>query len=237
MPQEELAKKMERLAEQSLQTEKFKAVSTLAAGMAHEIKNPLTAIQTFAEFIPEKHGDPAFAQKLHEILIFESKRIQRIVQDVLDFAKPKTPQLQSVNFGPLVESTFNLLSGELLKRHIKWTIDCQHDGANLHADPDQLRQVLINLIQNAADAMPDGGELKIATQTINNRLELTVSDTGHGIQPELLPKIFDPFVTTKENGNGLGLAVVYSIIQSHHGSVRADSQPGRGTTFTVSLPL
>ena len=97
--------------------------------------------------------------------------------------------------------------------------------------------MLINLIQNAADAMPNGGQLKIATQTVNNHLELTASDTGCGIPAALLPKIFDPFVTTKPDGNGLGLAMVYSILQAHRGSIRADSQPGRGTIFTVTLPL
>ena len=236
-PQEEIARRMERLEEQAFQTEKFKAVSTLAAGMAHEIKNPLTAIQTFADFIPERHRDPEFAKKLHEVLTTEAKRMRELVQDLLTFAKPKSPQLKPVDIGPLVASTVSMLSGELLKKQIQWSVDCRHNGAAIHADPDQLRQVLINLIQNAADAMPAGGQLKITTQAVNSHLELTISDTGSGIPPALLPKIFDPFVTTKPDGNGLGLAMVYSIIQAHHGSIRANSHPGHGTFFTVSLPL
>jgi signal transduction histidine kinase len=235
--QEQLAKRMERLEEQALLSEKFKAVSTLAAGMAHEIKNPLTAIRTFAKFIPEKRGDPEFLDKLHQILTVETERIHGIVQDVLSFAKPRPPQPRDVDLGALIASTVNLLSSELLKKRVRWSVDCTHNGAVIHADPDQLRQVLINLIQNAADAMPAGGRLKIATRSVNNHLELTISDTGTGIPLTLLPKIFDPFVTTKPDGNGLGLAVVYSIIQSHRGSIRADSQPNHGTTFTVSLPL
>jgi len=237
IPQEQLIKRMERLEEQALQAEKFKAVSTLAAGMAHEIKNPLTTLKTFTEFIPEKQHDPAFLQRLHEVYTTEINRIQNIVKDLLEFSKPRPPELKPVDIGPLIVSTANLLSGDLLRRRVQWTIDCQHNGSILQADAGQLRQVLINLIQNAADAMPSGGKLKIATQAINNHLELTVSDTGSGISPALLPKIFDPFVTTKADGNGLGLAVVYSIIQTHRGSIRANSQPGRGTTFTVSLPL
>ncbi len=237
MSQQHLAKRMERLEEQALQTEKFKAVSTLAAGMAHEIKNPLTAIQTFAAFIPEKHKDPEFAKKLQEVLTAEAKRMQELVQDLLTFAKPKIPQLQPVDLAPLIASTLTLLSSDLSKHRVQWAVDCQHNGTAIHADPDQLRQVLINLIQNAADAMPGGGQLKISTQAVNSHLELTVSDTGSGIPPTLLPKIFDPFVTTKPDGNGLGLAMVYSILQSHHGSIRADSQLNHGTTFTVSLPL
>jgi len=234
--QEHLVKKLERLEEQALQAEKFKAVSTLAAGMAHEIKNPLTTLKIFTEYIPEKRNDPDFLQKLHEVYTTEINRIQNIVKDLLEFSKPRPPELKPVDIGPLIASTVNLLSGDLLHRRVQWTIDCQHNGSVLHADASQLRQVLINLIQNAADAMPKGGKLSIATQAINNHIELTVSDTGSGIPAALLPKIFDPFVTTKPDGNGLGLAVVYSIIQSHRGSIRADSQPGCGTTFTVSLP-
>ncbi len=245
VPQEELARRMERLEEQALQAEKFKAVSTLAAGMAHEIKNPLTAIQTFADFIPEKHQDPEFVKKLHEVLTTEARRMRELLQDLLTFAKPKSPQLKPVDIGPLVASTVSMLSGELLKKQIQWSVDCRHNGASIHADADQLRQVLINLIQNAADAMPAGGKLSIATQAVNSHLELTVSDTGHGIPAALLPKIFDPFVTTKPDGNGLGLAMVYSILQAHRGSIRADSPThlpadgsvAGGTTFTVSLPL
>ena len=236
-PQEEIAKRLERLEEQALQTEKFKAVSTLAAGMAHEIKNPLTTLKTFTEYIPEKQGDPAFLQKLHEVYTTEINRIQAIVKDLLEFSKPRPPELKPIDIGPLIASTVNLLSGDLLRRRVQWTVDCRHNGSVLHADADQLRQVLINLIQNAADAMPAGGQLRIATQAVNSHLELTVSDTGHGIPLALLPKIFDPFVTTKPDGNGLGLAMVYSILQAHRGSIRVDSQPNRGTTFTVSLPL
>ncbi len=236
-PQEEIAKRLERLEEQALQSEKFKAVSTLAAGMAHEIKNPLTAIQTFAGFIPEKHKDPEFAKKLQEVLTAEAKRMQELVQDLLTFAKPKAPQLQPVDLAPLIASTLTLLSSDLSKHRVQWAVDCQHNGAAIHADSDQLRQVLINLIQNAADAMPSGGQIKITTQAVNSHLELTVSDTGSGIPPALLPKIFDPFVTTKPDGNGLGLAMVYSILQAHRGTIHAKSEPKQGTTFTVCLPL
>lgn len=237
VPQEALAKRVEKLEEQALQTEKLRAVSVLAAGMAHEIKNPLTTLKTFTEFIPERQRDPAFLQKLHDVYTTEINRIQNIVKDLLDFAKPKPPQLKPVNLEFLIRSTLQLLSNDLLKQQVQWSLDCRHNGAPLRADPDQLRQVLINLIQNAADAMPNGGRLSIATQSINSHIELTISDTGTGIPKDLLPKIFDPFVTTKENGNGLGLAMVHSIIRAHGGIIHADSSPGHGTTFIMSLPL
>lgn len=234
---EGLAKRMERLEEQAFHAEKFRAISTMAAGMAHEIKNPLSALQTFAEFIPDKHKDPSFAKNLHGVLSSETQRIQKLVQEILDFAKPKRPKLQEIEPGRLISSTVDLLSSELLKRRVKWEVDCRHNGSAVSADPDQLRQILINLIQNAADAMPRGGKLTIATRQKNESVELIVSDTGEGIPKELLPKIFDPFVSTKPNGNGLGLAMVYSMVRANRGTIRVTSKPHQGTTFTVSLPL
>jgi len=236
VPQEAVVKRMERLEQEAIRSEKLKAISTLAAGMAHEIKNPLTAIKTFSESVSEFRDDPTFMKQYNETMPAEISRIQRIVQDLLNFAKPKSPELKPVELGPLIHSTVSLLSSELSKRHIHWTVTCQHNGAAPQADADQLRQVLINLVQNAAEAMPDGGTLTITTQTNDGHWELQVSDTGQGIPKELLPKIFDPFVTTKEHGNGLGLAMVYSIIQAHHGTIHVASTPGHGTTFTLRLP-
>ena len=237
VPQEALVKRVEKLEEQIIQTEKLKAISTLAAGMAHEIKNPLTAIKTFAEFIPEKQNDPIFMKRLHHVLTSETQRIQEVVQELLEFAKPKTPNLKPVDPGPIIKSTVDFLSGDLSKHSIQWSISCQHNGATIQADSDQLRQVLINLIQNAADAMPNGGTLTLATQVNDGYLELTVTDTGEGIPKELLPKIFDPFVTTKPNGTGLGLAMVQNLIRAHHVTISASSTPARGTTFTLRFPL
>lgn len=236
MPQEELVKHVEHLEQQALLADKLKTISTLAAGMAHEIKNPLTALQTFAEFIPEKQSDPAFLKKLQEVMAAETRRIQGIVQELLDFAKPKPPQLKEVNPSSLIASTVDFLSGDLLKHHIRWALNCRHDGATIQADPDQLRQVLINLIQNAIEAMPNGGTLTVATNRLNDHLQIAVSDTGQGISRDLLTRIFDPFVTTKSRGTGLGLAMVQTILQSHRGIIYAASSP-RGTTFTVRLPL
>jgi len=237
VPQEELVKRMERLEEQALQAEKFKAVSTLAAGMAHEIKNPLTALLTFTEFIPERHKDPEFIKKLHEIFSSETRRIQGIVQELLEFSKPKPPHPRPVEIGRLIESTLDLLAGDLIKRGIKYSVSCGHDGVQAQADPDQMRQVFMNLIQNAADAMPEGGSLEFHTRIVEGCLEIRVTDTGHGIPKHLLAKIFDPFVTTKPAGTGLGLAVVYSILQQHHGTIRAENRPDGGAVFTLRLPV
>ena len=227
----------ERLKQELVRSEKLKAISTLAAGMAHEIKNPLTTIKTFAEFIPEKQNDPIFMKRLHHVLTSETQRIQEVVQELLEFAKPKTPNLKPVDLGPIIKSTVDFLSSDLLKRGIQRTISCRHNSATIQADSDQLRQVLINLIQNAADAMPNGGMLTFATQINNGYLEMGITDTGEGISKELLPKIFDPFVTTKPNGTGLGLAMVQTLVRAHHGTISVASTPGHGTTFTLRVPL
>ena len=236
-PQEALALRLERLEEEVQTAEKQKAIATLAAGMAHEIKNPLTALKTYADFIPEKVNDPAFQKRLHEVFSTETERIQQLVKELLDFAKPKLPQLKTIEPKELIQSTIRLFSSELIKRQIQCNVACNHNGCRVEADPDQLRQILINLIQNAVDAMGPGGTLTIATQEKSGWLELTISDTGEGIPSELLPKIFDPFVTTKSNGTGLGLAMVRSLLHAHHGTIAVDSRPAAGTTFTVRLPL
>ncbi len=236
--QEELGKRMELLEQQALLNEKLKAVSTLAAGMAHEIKNPLTILQTYAQFIPEKRHDDAFITTLQETLSSETRRIQQIVQDLLDFAKPKPPRMQPVDLAGLIQSTTNLFSGEFIKRKVNCEVHCDLNGALLQADRDQLRQVLINLVQNALDAMPAGGKLSIQGTVIpDEAVVLKISDTGEGIPKHLLPKIFDPFVTGKETGNGLGLTMVYSIVQAHRGTIQVDSTPEQGTTFTLRFPL
>lgn len=139
VPQEELVKRMERLEEQALQVEKFKAVSTLAAGMAHEIRNPLTALKTFTEYIPEKSHDPEFLKKLHEVFSREVDRITKITRELLEFAKPKPPNLTPVDVEPLVNSTINLLSGDLLKHQVQWTVNCRHNGAIIRAHRGTIR--------------------------------------------------------------------------------------------------
>ena len=206
--------------------------------MAHEIKNPLTILKTYAQFVTEKHTDPVFAKELQETLSEETGRIQRIVQELLDFAKPKTPRMQPVDLAQLIQSTVNLFSGEFLKHKINCSVDCNLNGALLQADPDQMRQVLINLIQNAIEAMPNGGKISIeCSVTPGKEILLKISDTGVGIPKHLLPKIFDPFVTGKETGNGLGLTMVYSIVQANRGTIQVDSIPGRYTHFSVRLPM
>ncbi len=232
--QEELAKRMERLEAQAMQTEKFKAVSTLAAGMAHEIKNPLTIIQTYAQYLTERHDDPTFIKECQESILSETKRMKNITKDLMSFAKPSDTKRIPVELEELVRSTVLLLAQNLSQQKIGWNVACEPETTTvIQADPDQIRQILINLIQNAADAMPNGGTVSVSTKSTDEHAYIVITDTGCGIPPEILPKIFDPFVTTKPDGNGLGLTMVYSMVQANCGTIQVDSAPGQGTTFTI----
>ena len=253
-PHEEIVRRMERLEQEVRQSEKLKAISTLAAGMAHEIKNPLCAIKTFAEFLPEKGMDPEFQQKFQRIVTKEVDKIDRIVRQVLSFAKPDAPQLRPVQLSRVLDETIDLLSSETVSRRI--TVERHYDGADtVQADPEQLRQVFLNLFLNSLEAMNghaylprqegdheesrrrQGGQLSISTKQDGSNLTVSISDTGCGIPKEQLQRIFDPFFTTKEQGTGLGLSVVQGIIKEHRGSITFDSQPNRGTTCTLRFPL
>jgi len=249
-----------RLREELQKNEKLKAVATLAAGMAHEIKNPLTSIKTFTEYLPQKGTDPAFREKFHHIVGHEVERINHIVRQLLEFSKPSDLDLRESDINKLLDETLDLLNNDFLKYNIK--VQKQYTPLPpINIDPSQMKQVFLNLFLNAVDAMPTGGTITIQTNTINptnamnpinsinnprhttydirntNPVAITITDTGHGIAKEDLKHIFDPFFTKKEGGTGLGLSVVHGIIEKHGGHINVSSRLDYGTIFTITLPL
>lgn len=235
-PHEELARRMERLEQEVRDADKLKAVSTLAAGMAHEIKNPLTSLKTFAAYLPEKASDPIFQQKFQRIVTHEVEKIDQIVRRLLDFAKPASSPLQPAQISRILDETLDFLNNECVKRRIE--VERSYDpNGTIHTDPQQLRQVFLNIFLNSLEAMEDGGRLSVATASRNGHLTVTIQDTGLGIPKEHLDRIFEPFFTTKLNGTGLGLSVVHGIITEHRGTITLDSHPGEGTTVRIELPL
>ncbi len=235
-PYEELVKRMERLEQETQQTEKLKAVATLAAGMAHEIKNPLSSIKTFTEYLPQKYDDPDFREKFARIVSQEVGKINDLVQRLLEFAKPPQPQKQPVRISQLIDETVELLHDRLLSKHIEVArAYTQDDG--LCVDPGQMRQVFLNILLNSIDAMDPQGCISIATVAEDGHVDVIIADTGPGIPKKDLARVFDPFYTTKPDGTGLGLSVVHSIVQEHGGRVVLDSDIGRGTTVRIQLPL
>jgi len=219
------------------QNEKLKAVATLASGMAHEIKNPLTPIKTFSEQLPSRLDDKEFLLKFSRIISKEVDRIDNLVQQLLNFAKPAPPQLKQVNIHQLIEQTLELLNNDLIRHKISLNTSFENKNILIRLDPQQIKQALLNIFLNAIDAMPEGGLLSVNTSTQSNKLCITITDTGKGISPEDIKHIFDPFFSKKDHGTGLGLSITHEIIKNHNGKIFAESELGKGTVFKIELPI
>jgi signal transduction histidine kinase len=229
--QEELKKAQEELK----RSERLKAVGTLAAGMAHEIKNPLTGIKTFTEYLPSKGGNPDFRDKFYKIVSSEVNKINDIVQQLLDFSKPKPLQLKPCNINNLLDQTLSFLNNDFIKNNIKVNKNYNSTLPYLNIDPNQIQQVFLNLFLNSIDAMKQGGTLAIITKLTQNSTEIIIQDTGTGISNKDLEHVFDPFYSTKEKGTGLGMSIVYGIIKEHKGEISVESEVNKGTTFRIRL--
>ena len=232
----ELAEQRERLLTEVRKTDQLRAVSTLAAGMAHEIKNPLTAIKTFTEFLPEKYDDPDFRAKFHRIVGGEVNRINHLVQRLLEFSRPAPPQLAPVRISEIAQETVECLSATLVQQRIQVETSFTELDEVL-ADRGQLKQALLNILLNGIEAMEPGGRLSVSTAQRDSVVEVVIEDTGRGIPQEALSRVFDPFYSTKERGTGLGLSIVHTIITEHGGRIALKSRPGLGTRCTLRFPL
>lgn len=231
-----LAEENKLLKKEAYDKEKFKSIATLASGMAHEIKNPLTAIKAFAEHLPKKKNDEEFISKFSRIVNHEVDRIDSIVNQLLDFAKPTQPKLENHDINQLIKETFDFLNSKFLQHRIKTFHDAQ-EPLMLPIDKNQMRQVMLNLLLNAIDAMPDGGTITVGSRKENGSAIISITDTGTGISEKDITHIFDPFHTQKDHGTGLGLAICYGIIQEHNGRISVVSKKDEGTTFEIVLPV
>jgi signal transduction histidine kinase len=223
--------------------EKLASLGTLAAGVAHEIRNPLTAINVRVHSL-KKHLAPNSSEQEDALVIgYEIQRLERIVQEFLQFARPADPKFLSVSADSLLARMQSLFGPKLEKTTIRLNLESVPD-IWVRVDPHQIEQVLINLIQNAAESMEHGGAITLRARGGTARLQgrarpavrLEVSDTGKGIPPEVRKRMFDPFFTTKEAGTGLGLAIAASIVEKHGGALECRSEVNRGTTFAILLP-
>ncbi len=230
-------RKLKTTTDRLVQQERMVTAGRFAMGLAHEIKNPLAAIKTFTEYLPERHEDPAFRDEFSRVVGKEVDRINRIVQSLSDFAKPLPLRVETVDVQRLLHDTVILLSNDCLKRDVTVHEALEPDPIVLPADPHQLRQAILNFCLNALDAMPHGGTLTVGCALRDGEAILTIADTGCGIPQEQLAHLFDPFFTTKDTGMGLGLAVVKQIVDQHVGTIDVESEVGRGTTFAIRLPL
>jgi signal transduction histidine kinase len=240
----QIAQENELLKQELEKSERLKAVASLAAGMAHEIKNPLTALKTFAEYLPQKANDPEFIPKFSQIVSREVGRIDNLVHQLLEFAKPSPLKIEEVDIHKLLDDILGFLSNDLLKHNIKVIKEFNPDLVQfpLKGDLNKLKQAFLNLFINAIDAMPSGGTLTVLTLIRENprgekSAEIHVQDTGYGITEKDLAHLFEPFHSTKEQGTGLGLSITYGIIKEHRGDVSVESKLKEGTKFTIELPI
>ncbi len=219
-------------------SEKLASLGRLAAGVAHEINNPLTGVLTFAHLMKEKPNmDGQDLQDL-DLMIHETTRAAEIVRGLLDFARERAVIKEPLNLNEVIVRTIRLIRNQKLFERIAIEEDLANDLPDIEGDMNQLQQVLLNLSLNACEAMPTGGTLNIRTRSEDRGVMVRLADTGCGIQPEHLERVFDPFFTTKPvgKGTGLGLSVSYGIVQQHGGTIEVDSQPGRGTAFILVFP-
>jgi len=212
----------------------------LAAGVAHEINNPLTGVLSFAESLIEESSDDDPRKKDYEVISHEALRCREIVRNLLDFARQREPAPIPTDLTGVVERALRLISHQAGLNNIEVVTDLAPNLPTVVADPTQMEQVFLNLFVNACEAMPEGGRLSIASRydTAQQEVTVAVGDTGHGMAPETLGRIFEPFYSTKDGkSSGLGLAVSWGIVQQHGGRLEAESQEGQGSTFRVVMPV
>jgi two-component system NtrC family sensor kinase len=237
---------------QLYQSEKLASVGRLAAGVAHEINNPLTGVLTYSSYLLKRANGNAEMKDDLEVIVRETKRCREIVKDLLDFARQSPPEKHPVKINDVIAYAVRIVQNQLLMYHIKLEQSLQADLPLINADANQIQQVLVNLLVNAGDAIGEnGGVISLTTKLCDAaanataglsqakaHVQINVSDTGCGIPTENLPKLFEPFFSTKgQKGNGLGLAVVWGIIEKHNGKITVESEAGKGTTFKILLPV
>ena len=219
-------------------TRRLASLGRLAAGVAHEIRNPLSSIKGFATYFRDRYRDNPEDQKTSEVMIQEVDRLNRVISQLLEFARPPVIQKKRASLQSLIQRSLKMIERQTSAKGIQVLSELPSDIQDVDLDPDGINQVLLNLYLNAIEAMEQGGTLTVSLSKKESSpwVKLTVTDTGAGISREDLEHVFDPYFTTKQTGTGLGLAIVHKIIEAHRGEVRAESEVGRGTAVSVLLP-
>ena len=234
---EQVVEKLQQREREVLRAERLAAVGQLAAGVGHEIRNPLTSIKLLIQTSRRDPQSGGLSDEDLDLIEQEIQRLERAVQGFLDYARPPKLQRTACDLSALVQKTLNLVRGRAERQHVNLQFEEPAAPVILEADAAQLQQVLVNLTLNALDAMPHGGKLGIAIEANDSqRIELRVADTGPGIPSEIFPRIFEPFVTAKETGLGLGLVVSKRIVEEHGGTIKASNREQAGAEFTLLLP-
>jgi two-component system, NtrC family, sensor histidine kinase HydH len=217
--------------------ERLSAIGHLSAGLAHEIRNPLASISGAASILRRNLPADEKLERCVHIIDAECQRLNRLLTNFLNFARPRLPSFQQTNLRALLKDVIQVAEHALSKRQIRLMDQVDNDLPDVECDPDQVRQVLLNLLINAIEASPDGAAITLSAQAEEGRVVIRVVDEGSGVAPEHIEKLFDPFFTTKESGTGLGLPVAHQIVGQMGGNLSARRNGDRGMTFSVALPL
>jgi len=222
--------------EQLRRADRLTALGELSAGMAHEIRNPLGSIKGAVEILKDDYSSDDAKYEFIQILLKETDRLNNIVQEFLGFARPKQPSFQQADLNEALDSVLTLTAQEARKAGIRLEKRLDPGIGKRSLDAGLLKQAFLNLVLNAIQAMPQGGVLTVESSLRDGAIEVKIKDTGSGISEESRKKLFSPFFTTKKNGTGLGLAITYRIVENHRGRIDVASEPGKGATFTVTIP-
>ena len=228
-----------RLESQLVQNDKLTSIGLLAAGVAHEVNTPLAVISSYSQMLRKETSPGDVRFRLVDKIIKQSFRASEIVNNLLRFSRTKPAEFGTVNLHRIIDDTLALLEHQLDNANIRTQREFLADDPVTMGNSGRLQQVFLNLLINSKDAMTVGGVVHIRTEQVNSRIQVLIEDTGTGISPENVEKIYDPFFTTKAagRGTGLGLSVSYGIIQEHGGAISVESEPGKGTSFRLELPL
>jgi len=222
--------------------DRLSSLGMLTAGLAHEIRNPLVAIRTFTQLLPERYQDTEFRDSFQAVALKEVDRICGLVSDLLSFARPSTPNVSAESVNEIVEGIARILESEAKEKDVSVNLRLGGGLPKIYIDKEQIKQVCMNIILNAIQSIEGEGIVGISTRPLGGNgseefVQIEVRDTGVGIPEKDLENIFDPFFTTKKEGNGLGLSISHQIVQEHGGYILVESKPGKGTTFFINLPV
>ncbi|MGD0309090.1 MAG: ATP-binding protein [Acidobacteriota bacterium] len=240
---EETARQLEKAnqelrdsSEHLKRADRLAAIGNLSAGLAHEIRNPLASIEGAAGILESGQVGEEQEREFLGIIKKECRRMNRLLGDLLDFARPRRPQRQRISVEILLDSVMSLVAHAAESKTIHLIKEVSPPGGTLDCDGEQIKQVILNLLLNAIQAMPNGGDVRLVARPEKSDLRIEVIDRGNGVAPENVDKMFNPFFTTKENGTGLGLAVAHQIVSQHGGTLQARNNPDGGMTFSILIP-
>ena len=233
-----MERKLRTIQKQLMQSEKLAAMGRLTSQIAHELNNPIYGIMNTLELLKPEISPANPKRKLLDMALSETVRLGELLHKMLSYSKPDQQMRKAADINAILAETLLLHEKQLQERNISIRKDLQEDLDDVYASQDQMRQMFLNLIANARDAMPNGGAVTVKTRADGDNIKIQVADNGAGIQPDVLDRVFDAFYTTKESVKdvGLGLCVCYGIIKEHEGNIQIESAPGTGTTVTVTLP-